>query len=144
MSRSLFKRHLSHVLRTNLRRRKRFQQKCHKYVSYVYASSTQARTLMCLDPIRDLGGVPKDLEVPFFNLHNPLLTHQPMQEDTTMSLQEYVDQYGIESINPTDSENKTNVKTIFDHNQRIASYFRFNEFSANATQEPLHGFWGGP
>jgi hypothetical protein len=63
-----------------------------------------------------------------------------MQEDTTMSLEEYVDQYGIDSITPTDSDNKTDVKTMFDHNKRIASFFRFNEFSTNSTEDPLHGF----
>ena len=112
---SLFKRHLSTILRNKLQHEKRFQRNCNKYVESVFKSVNQERQVRYLDPTKDLGGVPRDLYVPFLDLHNPLLVNTPTH-----------------LIKPKYS----NLK----HNMTIASYFRVNEFSTNAPQEPTCGY----
>jgi len=115
---SLFKRHLSNIIRNKSRSEKQFRRNCHNYVTSVFNFAHQKRTLKLLDPIHDIGGVPKDLYVPFLNLHNLLLANTPMQDYSYSKNNKY-------------SKFETDVKMNSKHNLKIASYFRVNEFSAN-------------
>ena len=62
-----------------------------------------------------------------------------------MTLQKYMDRFGTSAIddskfNSKYSEYLCGTTTAFDHNTEIASYFRLNEFAANANWDHKDGF----
>ena len=98
---------------------KRHQQLCNAYIDKVHDECSMKAKFGCnpsvLDPIKDLDGVFEDVYTPFFNLHNPLLAHAPMESNDGMSVEKYLDQNPpkFDMIDPLDP-NDSKIEAIFD------------------------------
>ena len=100
-----FRCHLSHTLLLKRLKMKSHRLYCKLYIEQVFKDVEMREKFgyspTLLDPIEDLGGVPEDIYTPFFNLHNPLTVHTPMESNDVLTIEDYLD------ANPPDESTLT-------------------------------------